>query len=81
MSKISIYLEDNLEAELDELIKKHPDLTKRNRSELFNLLLTREIRSLKRTQMIDAAAALDELEIGWNEEEEYCAIADMEVSG
>ena len=81
MSKISISLEDGLEADLDSLVKTHPDLNKRNRSALINYLVKKEAQSRKRQEMIEAAVAIDELNLGWSEEEEYCAIIDAEVSG
>lgn len=31
--------------------------------------------------MIEGAKLIDELDLGWSEEEEECAIIDMELSG
>lgn len=81
MSKISISLEDRLKGDLDNLVKTHPNLDKRNRSALVNYLVKEEVKRRKKQEMIEAAAAVDELNIGWSEEEEYCAIIDAEVFG
>ena len=81
MSKISISLEDELEQDLDSLVATHPKLTKRNRSALINYLVRQEALKQKRKAMLEAAATIDELNLGWDEEEEYCAIIDAEVSG
>lgn len=81
MAKISIYLDDHLEKDLDDLVQNNPDLTKRNRSALFNYLLKQEIAKQKRATMLEAAAAIDELNLGWHEEEQKCAIIDTEVFG
>lgn len=81
MSKISISLEDGLEQDLDNLVLNHPDLAKRNRSALINYLIKQEALKQKRTAMLEAASAIDELNLGWSEEEEYCSIIDAEVSG
>ncbi len=81
MSKISISLEDGLEKDLDSLVLTHPDLAKRNRSALINYLIKQEALKQKRTAMLEAASAIDELNLGWSEEEEYCSIIDAEVSG
>ena len=81
MSKISISLEDELEEDLDSLVSNHPNLTKRNRSALINYLIRQEALKQKREAMLEAAATIDELNLGWDKEEEYCAIIDAEVSG
>ena len=81
MAKISIHLDEERLKELDELVKTSPNLTKRNRSALCSQLITREAARLQRQQMLEAAKALDELNIGWSKEEENCAITDVEVSG
>lgn len=81
MAKISIYLDDNLERDLDNLVQNNPNLIKRNRSELFNYLLKQEAIRQKRAEMLEAAAAVDDLNLGWSEEEQNCAIIDAEVSG
>ncbi len=81
MAKISIYLDDHLVEDLDDLVENSPNLIKRNRSELFNYLLKQEAIKQKRAAMLDAAAAVDDLNLGWSEEEQNCAIIDVEVSG
>lgn len=81
MNKISISLENGLEQDLDTLVSTHPELSKRNRSALISHLIRQEAAKQKRLAMIKAAATIDELNLGWTEEEEYCAIADAEVSG
>lgn len=81
MAKISIHLDEERLQELDELVKTNPHLSKRNRSALCSHLIAREAAKLERQQMLEAAKALDELNIGWSEEEENCAITDVEVSG
>lgn len=78
MAKISIYLDKERLKELDELVKNSPNITKRNRSALCSNLIEREAAKLQRQQMLEAAKALDELNIGWSEEEENCAIIDMD---
>jgi metal-responsive CopG/Arc/MetJ family transcriptional regulator len=81
VAKISIYLDDNLAANLDKLVENNPNLIKRNRSELFNYLLKQEAIKQKRAAMVEAAAMVDELNLGWSEKEQNCAIIDAEVSG
>lgn len=81
MAKISIHLDEKRLKELDELVKNNPKLNKRNRSALCSYLIEQEAAKLQREQMLEAAKALDELNIGWSEEEESCAITDVEVSG
>lgn len=81
MAKISIYLDDNLVEDLDNLVENSPDLIKRNRSELFNHLLQQEALRQKRVAMLAAAAMLDDFNLGWDEEEQNCASIDAEVSG
>lgn len=81
MAKISIYLDDNLEKDLDNLVQNNPNLIKRNRSELFNYLLKQETIRQRRAEMLEAAAAVDDLNLGWSEEEQNCAIIDAEASG
>jgi Arc/MetJ-type ribon-helix-helix transcriptional regulator len=81
MPKISIYLDEEGLKNLEDLVKSNPHLTKRNRSELISYLLKQAAKEQKRIKMLEAAQALDELNIGWSEEEENCAIIDVEVSG
>ncbi len=81
MAKISIHLDEATLQELDELVKSSPHLSKRNRSALCSYLIEKEATKLKRQQMLEAAQALDELDIGWSEEEASCVITDAEVSG
>ncbi|MDJ0632838.1 MAG: hypothetical protein QNJ34_06570 [Xenococcaceae cyanobacterium MO_188.B29] len=81
MAKISIYLDDEQLKDLDDLIANSPNLSKRNRSAFFSYLLKQEVAKQKRAMMLEAAAAVDELNLGWSEEEQNCAIIDAEVSG
>ncbi|MGL6341724.1 MAG: hypothetical protein ACRC80_21590 [Waterburya sp.] len=81
MAKISIYLDDNLVEDLDNLVANNPDLIKRNRSELFNHLLQQEVLRQKRVAMLTAAAMLEDFNLDWDEEEQNCASIDAEVSG
>lgn len=81
MAKISIYLDDYLEKDLDNLVQNNPNLVKRNRSELFNYLLKQEIMKQKRTVMLEAAAAVEDFNLGWSQEEQNCAIIDAEAFG
>ncbi len=81
MAKISIHLDKERLKELDELVKISPNLAKRNRSALCSHLIAQEITRLQRLQMLEAAKALNELNIGWSEEEENCAITDVGLSG
>jgi metal-responsive CopG/Arc/MetJ family transcriptional regulator len=81
MAKISIYLDEQRLKELDELVDNYPHLTKRSRSALCSYLVEQEAAKQKRQKMIEAAIAVDDLNLGWNEEEQSCAITDAEVSG
>jgi len=81
MAKISIYLDEQRLKELDELVDNYPPLTKRSRSALCSYLVEQEAAKQKRQKMIEAAIAVDDLNLGWNEEEQSCAITDGEVSG
>jgi hypothetical protein len=81
MAKISIYLEDSQLKDLDDLVKNTTHLNKKNRSAMVGYLLQQETIKQKRKRMLEAATAVDKLNIGWSEEEEYCAIIDAEVSG
>ena len=81
MAKISIYIDDELLEELDNLVKNSQSITKRSRSALCSYLIEREAAKQKRQQMLEAAKAVDKLSLGWSEEEQNCAIIDAEVSG
>ena len=81
MAKISIYLDEQRLKELDELVDNYPHLTKRSRSALCSYLVEQEAAKQKRQKMIEAAMAIDEMNLGWSEEEQKCAIIDAEVSG
>jgi metal-responsive CopG/Arc/MetJ family transcriptional regulator len=81
MAKISIYLDEQRLKELDELVDSYPHLTKRSRSALCSYLVEQEAAKQKRQKMIEAAMAVDDLNLGWSEEEQSCAIIDAEVSG
>ncbi len=81
MAKISIYLDDDLLKELDCLVENSPYLTKRSRSSLCSYLVAQESVKQKRQEMLEAASAIDELDLGWSEEEQNCAIIDAGASG
>jgi metal-responsive CopG/Arc/MetJ family transcriptional regulator len=81
MAKISIYLDEQRLKELDELVDNYPHLTKRSRSALCSYLVEQEAAKQKRQKMIEAAIAVDDFNLGWNEEEQSCVIIDAEVSG
>ena len=81
MAKISIYLDDHQLAEIDQLVESNPDLTNRSRSALISYLIKQEVKKHKKQKMVEAAKLIDELDLGWSEEEEKCAIIDLEVSG
>lgn len=81
MAKISIYLDEQRLKELDELVDTYPYLTKRSRSSLCSYLVEQEAAKQKRKKMIEAAAVVDEMNLGWNKEEENCGIIDAEISG
>lgn len=79
MAKISIYLDDYKLEQIDRLIDSSIDLT--NRSALISHLIEKEIMAQTKSKMLEGAKLLDELDIGWTEQEEECAIIDKEVSG
>ena len=81
MAKISIYLDEKRLQELDNLVANSSHLVKRNRSSLFNYLIEQETAKQRREKMIEAAKAVDELNLGWSAEEENCTIIDAEASG
>ena len=79
MAKISIYLDDRKLEQIDKLISTNPNLN--NRSALISYLIEQETARQEKLAMIEAAKLIDELDLGWSEAEEECAIIDMEVSG
>lgn len=79
MAKISIYLDDLRLKQIDNLINTNPSL--KNRSAVISYLIEQETIKQERAKMLEAAKMIDELDLGWTEEEEECAIIDMEVSG
>lgn len=81
MAKISIYLDDRQLQEIDQLIKDNPYITNRSRSALISYLIEQEITKNKKQKMVEAAKLIDELDLGWSEEEQQCAIIDLEISG
>ena len=81
MAKVSIYIDDELLEELDSLVASSEYLVKRNRSALCSYLIEQEAARQKRQKMLRAAQIVDELGLGWSQEEEGCAIIDAEVSG
>ena len=81
MAKISVYIDDELLKELDNLVQNSQNIAKRSRSALCSYLIEQEAAKQKRQQMLEAARAVDELNLGWSEEEQNCAIIDAEASG
>ena len=79
MAKISIYLDERKLEQIDKLINSNSAVN--NRSALISYLIEQEIARQEKAKMIEAAKLIDELDLGWSEEEEECAIIDMEVSG
>ena len=61
-------------------MKNNYNLTHSSRSALISHLIDHEIIRQTRLNMVEAAKIIDELELGWTQEEEECAITDMEVS-
>ena len=86
MANISIYLTEEQQRKLDTLVEKGlveylPTEAKRNRSTLIGLLIEQEINRLEIAEMVADAVAIDNLNLGWSEEEEQCQITDMEQFG
>ena len=79
MAKISIYLDDRRIEKLDKLISISSELD--NRSALIGYLIDQEMTRQKKLEMVEAAKLIDELDLGWTEAEEECAIIDSELSG
>ncbi|GAB4240954.1 MAG: hypothetical protein Kow0049_29250 [Stanieria sp.] len=79
MAKISIYLDQSKLEQIDRLIASSADIT--NRSALISHLIEKEIIAQTKSKMLEGAKLLDELDLGWTEEEQECAIIDKEVSG
>lgn len=81
MAKVSIYIDDELLNKLDSLVATSKHITKRNRSALCSYLIEQEVAKQKRKKMLEAAQAVDKLDLGWSEDEENCSITDAEVFG
>ena len=90
MSNISIYLTEEQQQKLDILTKRGlvQDLStnkntsvERSRSALIGMLIDQEISKLEEAEMIADAVEIDNLNLGWNDEEEICQAIDMEVFG
>lgn len=79
MAKISIYLDDYRLEQIDQLIDSSADIN--NRSALISHLIEKEMIAQTKLKMLEGAKLLDELDIGWTQEEQECAIIDREVSG
>ena len=79
MAKISIYLDDYKLEQIDLLIDSSANIN--NRSALISHLIEKEIIAQTKLKMLEGAKLLDELDIGWTQEEQECAIIDREVSG
>lgn len=79
MAKISIYLDESKLEQIDRLIASNSEIN--NRSALISHLIEKEIIAQTKSKMLEGAKLLDELDLGWTEEEEGCAIIDREVSG
>ncbi len=61
-------------------MKNNYNLTHSSQRQLRSHLIDQEIIRQTRLNMVEAAKEIDELDLGWTEEEEECAIIDMEVS-
>ncbi|MER3434047.1 MAG: hypothetical protein C4288_11610 [Leptolyngbya sp. ERB_1_1] len=71
--KISVSLSDDLLAYVDQHVE--------NRSQLIELLLQRWRKQQEQQALVEAALALDDLDLEWSEEWEQAAITDWEASG
>lgn len=47
---------------------------------MIGYLIQQEMINQEKKKMVEAAKLIDELHLGWDEEEEGCAIIDVEVS-
>ncbi len=79
MGKISIYLDERRIKQIDSLINANSSLN--NRSALISYLIEQEVIRQEKLKMVEAAELIDELDLGWSEQEEECAIIDTELSG
>ena len=75
MPNISIYLTDEQMKLLNRIAENN------NKSALIASLIEQECQRKEKEAMVKAAQEIDMLGLGWTEEEEECAIIDMEVSG
>jgi metal-responsive CopG/Arc/MetJ family transcriptional regulator len=71
--KVSVSLSDDLIAYIDRHVE--------NRSQLIESLLQRWRKQQEQQALVEASLALDELNLGWEEEWEQAAITDWEASG
>lgn len=55
--------------------------TRSNQNALINYLVKQKVAKQKRIAMLEASKTVDELNLGWDDEEEYGAIIDTQVSG
>ena len=93
MPNISIYLNDEQKKKLDILQEKGVDCSepenlstseivpKRTRSVMIGMWIDRAYQKLEEADMIADAVAIDNENLGWNEEEELCQALDLEKSG
>jgi hypothetical protein len=75
MPNISIYLTDEQIKILDSVAQSQ------SKSAFIAALIEQEGKRKEKELMLQAAQAIDLLNLGWSETEEKCAITDMEVSG
>ncbi|HTL88811.1 MAG TPA: ribbon-helix-helix domain-containing protein [Leptolyngbya sp.] len=71
--KVSVSLSDDLIAYIDRRVE--------NRSQLIESVLQHWRKQQEQQTLVEAALALDGLDLGWNEEWEQAAITDWEASG
>jgi hypothetical protein len=81
MPKISIYLDEKKLKQIEQLISDDSHLMNFSRSALIGYLIEQEVARLDKRKMVEAAKAIDELDLGWSEKEEGCAIIDAEAFG
>jgi hypothetical protein len=81
MPKISIYLDEKKLKQIEQLINNDSHLMNFSRSALIGYLIEQEVARFDKRKMVEAAEAIDELDLGWSEKEQECAIIDAEAFG